>query len=527
MRHLVRLSLAAAAVLLLVPAAWAKVLLVGSYHGIAGQYHSIQAAVDAAKPNDWILVGPGDYKTTSVHAPSGAPTMPAGVLVTKAGLYIRGMNRNKVIVDGTKPGSAPCSRKASAQGFGPTSSSGPLGLNGIEVWKARDVWVQNLTVCNFLAGASGDGATGNEVWWNGGAGSGKIGGHGFLGSYLNATSTYYAKHNGDQTAAQYGIFSSNWNGGTFSHDYASNFSDSGFYIGACRQQCNQTVNDVWSEYSALGYSGSNSGGRLIVEHSQFDHNQDGFDTNSQNGDNPPPQDGACPKGEKPSVKGAVGCWVFMDNYVHDNNNPDVPRTGAAGASPLGTGMSVSGGRFDTVIHNRFVRNDAWGIIVVPYPDSGGPCTGGTPGGLGAGSCLFDEWGDAVLDNTFSDNGGYGKPSNGDIAWLDFESGHPTPCFRGNAESGGGPAKTSPSNLQKAHPRCTGKPIKKNPNGPFLTEILCSTGISLGSGPPPCPDGKYPQRTKVVMHRLPTDLPTMPNPCRGVPANPWCPAGKKG
>ena len=34
-------------------------LRVGTYNGIRGQYSSIQAAVNAAKPGDWILVGPG------------------------------------------------------------------------------------------------------------------------------------------------------------------------------------------------------------------------------------------------------------------------------------------------------------------------------------------------------------------------------------------------------------------------------------------------------------------------------------
>ena len=34
------------------------VLLVGTYHGHAGQYSSIQSAVNAAKPGDYILVGP-------------------------------------------------------------------------------------------------------------------------------------------------------------------------------------------------------------------------------------------------------------------------------------------------------------------------------------------------------------------------------------------------------------------------------------------------------------------------------------
>jgi hypothetical protein len=38
-----------------------RVLQVGSFHGIKGQYESIQAAVNAANPGDWILIGPGDY----------------------------------------------------------------------------------------------------------------------------------------------------------------------------------------------------------------------------------------------------------------------------------------------------------------------------------------------------------------------------------------------------------------------------------------------------------------------------------
>ena len=70
------------------------------------------------------------------------------------------MNRNTVIIDGQHK----------------------VG-NGIEIHKASNVWVENLTVRNFEFGS---GCTveecGNDIWWNGGAGSGKIGAHGWYGS---------------------------------------------------------------------------------------------------------------------------------------------------------------------------------------------------------------------------------------------------------------------------------------------------------------------------------------------------------
>jgi hypothetical protein len=525
MRRFVLFAVAGLAVLVFTSTAAARVLLVGSYHGIRGQFKSIQAAVDAAKPGDWILIGPGDYKTRSWQTPPGGSDFPADVLITKPHLHLRGMNRNTVIVDGTKPGSSLCSKQGAAQNLGPMSAKGPVGLNGIMVWKADDVSVENLRVCNILGGAGGDGVTGNAIWWNGGAGSGKIGGWGFNGSYLTATSTYYTPSRSGSVNSYYGIFASNWSGGAWNWDYASNFSDSGFYIGACRQQCNNTVSHIWAEFSALGYSGSNSGGNLVIEHSQFDHNNDGFDTNSQNGDNPPPQDGACPGNGTSPITHTHSCWVFMDNYVHDNNNPNVPRIGAASSGPVGTGMSVSGGRFDTVMDNRFANNKAWGLIAIPYLDSGPPCTGGTKNAFGPGSCLFDDWGDAVIGNTFSRNGGYGHPTNGDIAWLNFESGHATPCFRGNTEAGGGAATTSPSGIQTTYPLCNGSAIKNNGNSKFLGELLCDAQVSLNPpNPPTCPTGPYPRpHGNPVMHPLPKHLWSMPNPCSDVPRNPWCQA----
>jgi hypothetical protein len=549
------------------------VFAVGSFNGVAGQFGTsgtptvadIQAAVDAAEawaaahtpvggpvPPTYVLLAPGDYKTVPsaiATPPAGAP--PAGVVIDTANLWLVGMDRNSVVVDGTRSG-PPCSTSPSDQIIT------PAGLNGVMVWKAPGVWVENLTVCNFLAGSSpGYNSGGNEIWWNGGANSGQVftgpegGPAGYVGAYLTATSTYFAD---ETTAAQYGIFSSNWDGGTWDHTYASNFNDSSYYIGACQQQCNQSVDDAWAEYSALGYSGSNSGGRLLVQHSQFDHNEDGFDTNSQNGDNPPPQDGACPPGVSPptlkrvpSAEQPKTCWVFYDNNVHDNNNPDVPTAGSAAAGPVGTGMSLSGARDDTVVDNTFSHNDAWGTILVPYPDSGAPCTGGTQLQV---ACIYDEFGDAVVGNTYSDNGSYGNPTNGDIAAVNLEPG-PTDCFSANRDTGGS-LTTSPPLLEVLYPVCTGATVPPDLNVLFTDEVACDSG-SITIGPIPgsavcLPGTNYPRQTEVVMHPLPgvlhalgadgavpgsaawtaaledparASLPTMPEPCSDVPSNPWC------
>jgi hypothetical protein len=516
-------------------AAGAKVLLVGTYKGIHGQYKTIQAAANAAKPGDWILIGPGDYKTSSYASPKGHADVPAAILLDKPLVFVRGMNRNKVIIDGTKPGTPVCSKKPSAQNYGPKYDGGRAGLNGIEVWEADNVWVQNLTTCNFT---SGTGDTGNEIWWNGGAGGGKIHGKDFVASYLNATSTFF---DGEKTAATYGLFSSDFTGGIFDHDYASNFNDAGYYIGGCNDECNQTIENSQSEFNALGYSGTNAGGSMLFEHNVFDNNQDGFDTNSQNNsDWPSPQDGACPTGVKPQISGAPTCWILYKNVFRDNDNPNVPAAGSAAAGPVGTGVSIEG-RDDTVMDNTFTNDGAWGVVFEPYPDDGTPpadvikagddCHGGTMNynllGFETVRCMYDDWGNALIGNTFTNDGYFGNPSNGDAAELTLLGGEPINCYADNTDTDGN-FTSSPANLEQTNAQCgtvTPSTSTGDGNNTFLVQAACDTE-ALGPGFCPVGDPGYPRVTKVVMHPLPKRLPTMRDPCQGVPANPWCSRKKK-
>src|SRR5947208_1508085 len=115
---------AAAGALCGAPAAGAQVRRVGTWNGVPGQYKTVQAAVNAAQSGDWILVGPGDYKESG----NAGAVEPAGVLITKPNIHLRGMNRNTVVIDGTRAGAPQCSSRPTDQGA--------LDRNGVEVYMA-------------------------------------------------------------------------------------------------------------------------------------------------------------------------------------------------------------------------------------------------------------------------------------------------------------------------------------------------------------------------------------------------------
>jgi len=490
----------------------ARVLRVGSWHGKRGPFPTIQAAVNAASPDDWILIGEGDFRET------GDPA--SGVLITTPRLHLRGMDRNRTIVDGTQVvgGEArPCNPAPEAQVV--TTQ----GRNGIQVFKVDGVSIENLTVCNYLSNERGAVEAGNQIWWNGGDGSGQIGLGTYHGAYLTASTTFSTP----EATARYGVFTSNSRGpGVFEHLYASNMSDSSFYVGAC-PDCNATLRHVHAQNSAQGFSGTNAGGHLVLEDSEWDQNRVGIASTTLADDDPPsPQNGACP--DHPGRS----CTLIRRNHVHDNNRATTPGAGIAGSVPVGTGILISGGRNDTLRDNLITHNGAWGVMLNDYPDfAATTCNGGTPGfnppapfDLLLGPivpCYFHSFGTEVSDNLLAGNGFFGNATNGDLANAALPSSAAN-CFRHNRKLGRGGITSAPVAIED--PAVLGScgaawAGDTDQEMQLFAELLCDTfGPASGACAPTEPG--YPVPGTVTLLPIPHE-PGMRNPCEGVPENPWC------
>src|SRR6266571_7213645 len=253
------------------------------------QYSTIQAAVNAAAPGDLVSIGPSNN-------PDG--TYYESVRVKTPNITIRGRNRNTVILDGQYKLD-----------------------DGFEVL-ADNVVIENITARHFV---------GNGFYWTGVTG--------YRGSYLTA----YA--NGD-----YGIYSYSAINGQFDHSLAAGHPDSGFYIGACHP-CNALITNVISEDNALGFSGTNAGGNLVISNSIWRNNMSGIDPNTLDSEPDPPQDGD----------------TIINNLVENNNNVDAPAK-VLEYPAIGNGILLGGGNNNSVEGNRVSGHKYYGILVISNID---------------------------------------------------------------------------------------------------------------------------------------------------------------
>jgi len=219
------------------------------------------------------------------------------VIIRTAHLTIRGRDRNRVILDGNFE----------------------LG-DGFAVI-ANDVVLENMTVRHYL---------GNAFYWE------DV--QGFRGSYLTA----YA--NGD-----YGVYAYNSNTGQFDHDLAAGQPDSGFYIGGCHP-CNAIISQVIAEDNAIGYSGTNAGGNLVIRDSIWRENMVGILPNSHDFEPHPPEDDT----------------TIMNNLAENNNNLNAPAK-AFIYFAFGNGIMDLGGNGNHILNNRVNGHLFYGIVLAPSP----------------------------------------------------------------------------------------------------------------------------------------------------------------
>ncbi|MFZ9426504.1 MAG: right-handed parallel beta-helix repeat-containing protein [Ilumatobacteraceae bacterium] len=257
-------------------------------------------------PTDGVLNVPDDYATVQAAVDAAvegdliliAPgTYNEAVQVTTNNIVIRGLDRNTVIMDGN------------------------FELdNGFRVVGASGVAIENMTAMNY---------TKNGFFWTGS--------NGYRGSYLTAW------RNGD-----YGIYAFDSVGGLLENSYAAGSPDAGFYIGQCFP-CDAVIRNVVAEHNGLGYSGTNSGGNLVIVNSVFRNNRAGIVPNSGSYE-------LCYPQRKTTIVG---------NLVYSNNQPDTPAIDVA-ILAMGNGILSAGGVQNIIERNRVWDHDKTGIGLVPF-----------------------------------------------------------------------------------------------------------------------------------------------------------------
>lgn len=347
---------------------------------------------------------PGDFDTIQAAVDAAAPgdlvlieagTYEEAVDVTVEDLTIRGLDRNEVVLDG---------------GFELE--------NGIRVL-ADGVAVENMTAQNY---------TTNGFFWTGVTG--------YRGSYLTA------HRNGD-----YGVYAFDSVQGQLEYIHASGSPDAGVYIGQC-YPCETVITDVISEHNGLGYSGTNSGGDLLIVNSTWRYNRAGIVPNSGSYE-------LCYPGRETTIVG---------NIVHGNSQPDTPAIDVA-LLAMGNGILVAGSNRNVIERNLVFDHERTGIGLVPFPEEEAndvvppeeewdrPCEETRDEPLpdldpeDLALVLWDPVGNSIADNVVSGSG------LGDLALgsLQPDLASLRNCFSGNTFE-----TTAPEQLEALAP-CAGEP----------------------------------------------------------------------
>jgi hypothetical protein len=237
------------------------------------------------------LAAPGD----TILVSGGAYRESVAVPAAKPGITIRGVDRNGVVLDG-----------------------GDTRKTAIAV-HADGVALENLSAHNYR---------GNTFYWEDVKG--------FRGSYLTVWNVL-----------GYGIYTEGSTDGLLDHDYVSGAADAAYYVGECNP-CRTTLSHLVARLSAVGYSGTNASGGIVIRDSLWDRNAVGILPNSYANEQKPPQRAA----------------LITGNAIVASGRARVPlKTPLAGF--YGIGIGIAGGNANRVERNRVTDSLRYGVAVFP------------------------------------------------------------------------------------------------------------------------------------------------------------------
>ena len=170
---------------------------------------------------------------------------------------------------------------------------------------------------------------------------------------------------------------------------------------------------------------------VVIQNSQFDHNQDGLDTNTQiAGDPPPPQDGGLPGRQAPAPSP-------RPTPAGSSTTTTCTTTTTATSPSRATRRRADRHRHDAL---RRAQGHCHGQHLHQQRRVGHPVRAlsrqrhsvaasevrrlrRVPRSAGSG-CVFEPQGNALMGNTFVNDGYFGNPSNADFGQILLHSGSP-------------------------------------------------------------------------------------------------------
>jgi hypothetical protein len=267
-------------------------------------YTSIQDAVDASGKGDTVAVKPGTYKE---------------------GVIVVGHKHDKLTLKGNP--SNPNKVKLMGKGLKGDQAQNAVAINGADGITLNGFYGQDFKANGFYV-SDADGY-----------------------KFTNLI----AKRDGE-----YGLFAFNSLGGSMTNSTASEFNDSGFYVGQTPVQSKPkrtTISKVTSFLNVLGYSGTNS--RYVdIKNSSWYNNGAGIVPNSLDTEKFPPN----------AENTITGNKVFWNNFNYYLGAPfkEAKTEVEAGSIPfpVGVGILLFGGRGNKVSNNQIYGNWLTGFAML-------------------------------------------------------------------------------------------------------------------------------------------------------------------